>query len=345
MSLSLPRNDRAVVLSLLQRHGYNTTCFQTLEPSLRYFFPDGDSCVAYVDTGAAWVAAGAPIADGARLDEVAASFVAEAGAHGRRACFFGAETRFAEASTLAREQIAAQPVWDPAAWVAQPRRRSVREQLRRARAKGVSIARLSPSDLASTRVREELYLARAAWLSTRKMPPMGFLVDVELLQFANERALWVARREGELVGVLGAVPVYLRRGWFCEDLLRLPAAPNGTAELLIDAAMRDFAAIDCRWATLGMVPLSGVRGWLRGARALGSRLYDFEGLERFRAKFDPLHVDPVFLLRPRRTSFVRALLDVLRAFAGRSLAGFGLATVLGAITQSRTPPALSAPEE
>lgn len=326
-SIARPRDEKEVVLSLLRAHGYNTTGFQTLEPSIEYFFTGPDACVAYVDTGAAWVAAGAPIAELSRLDETAARFVAAARERGRRACFFGAETRFADASSLARDAIASQPIWDPTEWATRARRRSVREQLRRARAKGVTVSRLSPEELATRRVRDELAAATATWLSTRRMPPMRFLVDVDLFGFPRERAVWVARRGVELVGVLGAVPVYLRRGWFCEDLLRLPSAPNGTAELLVDAAMRAFAAMNCRWATLGMVPLSGVGGWLRAVRAIGARVYDFGGLERFRAKLDPLRTDPIFLLRPRGLSFVRAILDVLRAFAGTSLVRFGLATL------------------
>src|SRR5690606_21071121 len=51
------------VLELLRRHGWNTTSFQVLERGFAYWFhPDLDACVAYVDTGRAWVAAGAPIA-------------------------------------------------------------------------------------------------------------------------------------------------------------------------------------------------------------------------------------------------------------------------------------------
>lgn len=339
LTLSTPGGDpRAHVLELLRAHGYNTTGFQTLEPSLEYFFAGDEACVAYVDTGAAWVAAGAPIAELSRLDDTAAQFVACARARGRRACFFGAETRFANASSLARDAVAAQPIWDPKEWAARARRRSVREQLRRARAKGVSVVRLTPEELATQRVRDELGAATSTWLSTRRMPPMRFLVDVDLLQFPRERAVWVARRDGELAGVLGAVPVYLKQGWFCEDLLRLPSAPNGTAELLVDTAMREFAAMDCRWATLGMVPLSGVGGWLRVVRAIGARVYDFGGLERFRAKLDPLRTDPIFLLRPRGVSFVRAILDVLCAFAGTSLVRFGIATLL----RGRARPALRA---
>lgn len=79
---------RARVLALVRRHGWNATSFQVLERGFRYFFVDDDACVAYVDTGGAWVAAGAPLAAQARVGEVAGAFVAAADAAGRRASFF-----------------------------------------------------------------------------------------------------------------------------------------------------------------------------------------------------------------------------------------------------------------
>ena len=51
------------VLELLRKYGHNTTSFQILEPGLEYWFDDDDdACVAYADTGGAWVVAGGPVA-------------------------------------------------------------------------------------------------------------------------------------------------------------------------------------------------------------------------------------------------------------------------------------------
>ena len=55
--------QRARALQLLKRYGWNATSFQVLEPGVCYWFdPAREACVAYVDTGRAWVVAGAPIA-------------------------------------------------------------------------------------------------------------------------------------------------------------------------------------------------------------------------------------------------------------------------------------------
>ncbi|HVV49316.1 MAG TPA: hypothetical protein VHO06_06645, partial [Polyangia bacterium] len=70
--------DRQRALALLRRHGWNATSFQILEPGFSYWFDADEACVAYLDTGRAWVAAGAPIAEPRRAPAVALAFAAAA---------------------------------------------------------------------------------------------------------------------------------------------------------------------------------------------------------------------------------------------------------------------------
>src|SRR5690606_39759473 len=76
---------RRRVLGLIQRHGYNSTSFQILEPGFRYWVDGDDACVGYVDTGAAWVVAGAPMPPAQRVAQDAAPRAPAAHAHGRAA--------------------------------------------------------------------------------------------------------------------------------------------------------------------------------------------------------------------------------------------------------------------
>ncbi|MGV3723361.1 MAG: hypothetical protein ACO1SX_20885, partial [Actinomycetota bacterium] len=69
--------DRRHALALLKRYGWNATSFQVLEPGMRFWFDDQrEACVAYADTGRAWVAAGAPIAPEPRFRELVERFEA-----------------------------------------------------------------------------------------------------------------------------------------------------------------------------------------------------------------------------------------------------------------------------
>lgn len=318
--------DRA--LAILRAHGWATVSFQLLESDFRYWF-DQDAFVAYVDTGSAWVAGGAPVASPERLAGVARNFVAAARAAGRRASFFGCEGRFIEAVEWPAFPIGEQPVWRPNEWDAVlSSSQSLRYQVRRAAGKGVRVARLPANEVPARRAEIEA-LARE-WLASRRMSAMGFLVQLEPLAFAEERVLFTAEQDGKLVGFLSAIPVFARRRWFVEDLLRARAAPNGTAEMLVDAAMRAPEVAACESVTLGLAPLAGrVPAPLRVARAVSSPLYDFRGLHAFKRKLRPHGWEPVYLCSPGRYAGGRwlALGDALAAFARGSLLRFALRTL------------------
>jgi phosphatidylglycerol lysyltransferase len=324
-------DERPRVLALLERHGWNATSFQILEPGFSYWFDGDDACVGYVDTGRAWVAAGPPIAAPERLSEVSARFVDAATAAHRRVCCFATEARFRDTVDWRSLRIGDQPIWDPAAWAGVLKERSsLREQLRRARAKGVSVRALTVDELDPahpTRMQIDALIAR--WLATRPIAPMGFLVQVDPFTFPERRHYFVAERAGRVVAFLGVIPIYARRGWFFEDFLRDAEAPNGTVEMLIDAGMRAAAAEGVPFVTLGLVPLSGdVAPTLRAARRLGRALYDFDGLRAFKAKFAPSGWDPIFLSYPSRGNSILAIVDTLTAFARGGLFRFGIETLL-----------------
>jgi phosphatidylglycerol lysyltransferase len=322
---------RPRVLSLLSRYGRTTTSFQVLEPGFDYWFAaDGDACVAFFDTGGAWVVAGEPLCAPDRTVEVCRRF-GDAAAHaGRRVRYFGVERDRSDALHLHHLPIGEQPVWDPRDWSDILRRkRSLREQLRRARAKGVRVRRVSPEELTDPAavLRRGLDGLIAAWLASRRMAPMGFLVHLDPYGHPEERRFFVAEREGRPVGLLSAVPIYARGGWLFEDILRDPAAPNGTVELLFDHAMRAVADEGCTYATYGLVPLANAElHWLRVVRDRTRGLYDFEGLRRFKAKLEPASWEPVYLAYPAGERGPGAVFDTLRAFACGSLWRFGAAT-------------------
>lgn len=331
MTAASPEPDpRGRVLALLKRHGWNATSFQILEPGFRYWFDGEDACIGYVDTGRAWVAA-APVADPARFPAVLAGFIAAAKAARRRVCCFGTENRFVDGTSWHALRIGDQPVWRPSEWDATlAANRSLREQLRRARAKDVSVRTLTTDELAPEhpiRIQVDALIAR--WLASRTIAPMGFLVQVEPFSFPAERRYFVALSGDRVVGFLAVIPIYARHGWFFEDFLRDPAAPNGTVELLVDAGMRAAVAAGVEHVTFGLVPLAGdVGAWLRAARRWGRALYDFDGLRAFKAKFRPTAWDPIYLSYPPDRSGLLALVDTLTAFARGGLLRFGLETVL-----------------
>jgi phosphatidylglycerol lysyltransferase len=192
-----------------------------------------------------------------------------------------------------------------------------------------------PSELAGALLRRSLDELIERWLATRAAAPLGFLLQVEPYSFPEERLCFVAECGGRVVGFLGVIPVYARGGWFLEDFVRDPDAPNGTVELLIDAGMRAAAAAGVGYVTLGLAPLAGeLPRWLQLARSCSRPLYDFEGLRRFKAKLAPARWDPIYISYPQRGTGALALLDALNAFARGKLLRYGAETLRGRLARA-----------
>jgi hypothetical protein len=323
----------AARLEAVKRHGADAVSFQALKAGATWWTdvpPPGGSgaSLAYVPSGRSWIAIGTPLVEPGRRAEAVQRFCRLARAHHRRPVFFGVEevTPFAGCRRLA---LGLQSILRASAWEATLRRwPKLREQLRRARAKGVTVRQVDPLELApGMPLRAAVERLRAAWLGSRAMEPLHFLVAVEPFHAPSEHLYFVAERHGMAVQFLSAVPVYTRQGWLMEDMLRGHDAPNGTTELMIGALMQRLGG-EPFWITPGLTPLAGPEPWwLRGTRIATVALYDFSGLMRFRARLHPAAWTPVWLVWDRGLAPL-VMLDVLRAFAGGRIVRFASRSLL-----------------
>lgn len=336
---------------LVLRYGWNAMSYQILNPGIRHWFSaEGDAVAGYVVAGRCRVVAGAPICAEERLGEVAAELADEARRAGQWLCYFGAQDRLialaAEREPLSALLLGAQPYWDPRRWSAViAGKASLRAQLHRARNKGVTVR---PCERAAP-LQPELRRCLDEWLAGRGLPPMHFLVAWDLLARLLDRRLFVAERAGEVTGFLIASPIPLRKGWLIEQIIRGRGAPNGTAELLLDTAIRALAEEGAAYVTLGLSPLSravvsgiqqpvppwSVRLLLGWVRLHARRFYNFEGLDRFKHKFQPEGWEPIYAVADRRIS-VRTLYAIAGAFGGMSPVRFvGRALLRAAAQEAR----------
>jgi len=304
--------------------------------------------VGYVRRGAWLLVAGEPVCAPDCLEAALAEFETFARAQDCHVCYvLAAEpTRrlLADSDTHAVISIGAQPVWNPAEWSRQVRaRRSFRAQLHRSLNKGVYVEAVRATAWAR---HPEIRRTLLEWLESRRLPPMHFLVEPEVLSgVVDDRLLLVARREERVIAFLVASPVAACNGYLIEELARSPCAPNGTSELLIDAAMERFAKEGCEYATMGLVALaSGTTQsnplWLRWlmyiARAHANRFYNFRGLERFRTKMNPASWERLYAISNERRFSPQALYAMGGAFSGISpVRAIGLAVAKGAREELR----------
>ena len=328
------------LLEALAQHGRDAVSFQSVESGMRVWRDDAGpdpaaagrrasgatgAVVSYVNTGSAWVAAGSPLCPPEQAARAAARFVAAARAAGRRASFFAVERPTDLGTDMGVLFLGEQPMFRPRRWIDElAHRRRLREQLRRARAKGVRVRTVAAAEVApGTPLRAAALRLASEWLATRRMEPMGFLVAVEPFHAAEQHRYVAAEKDGRLIAFLSAVPIPARGGWLVEDVLRSPLAPNGTAESLLDAFMRQVEGAEM--VTLGLAPLTGpIAPWQRLARFLSRPLYDFRGVRAFKERLRPGGWDQVYMCYPRTAPAALHLVNALRAFAGGPLWRFGL---------------------
>ena len=323
----------AIARRLVLNHGWNSTSFQIVNPGIRRWFSQaGDAVAGYVSAGGFRVVAGAPACEKDRLSDVVAEFEADADARGERVCYFAAESRLeallSGSDGHSKFLLGAQPSWKPADWpqiVAT--QKSLRAQINRAKNKGVDVEEWP---LAKAHDNPRLRQCLKSWLESKGLPPLHFMVEPDTLCRLEDRRVFVGTRGRDVVGFVMLSPVARRNGWLFEQFPHMPGAPNGTVELMVDAAMRAVAADGAAYATLGLSPLSTrapvdkfdnplwlrfVLGWLHKH---GKRFYNFDGLDAFKAKLRPQKWEPVFAVSNEPEVSPRAIYAIASAFSGHA---------------------------
>ena len=314
---------------LVMRYGWNTTCFQIVNPGIEYWFGDeGRSVVGYVTSGKVRVVAGAPVATLDELAEVSKEFEKDAADHDESVCYFGAEARlesvYHKSDDHAFVLLGAQPVWRPSEWAdIVSKNSSIRAQLNRARNKGVVV---DEWPIEKARNNTELYECLQHWLKSKGLPPLHFVIEPETLGRLENRRSFVASKDERVQAFLVLSPIPERNGWLTEQFPHRPGAPNGTVELMMSEAIRSLADDGCDYITLGLSPLSKrariepfdnplwlrfLLGWMRKH---GQRFYNFDGLDRFKSKLCPEYWEPIFAISNEREFSGRTLYAIALAF-------------------------------
>ncbi len=296
---------------LVLQYGWNTTCFQIVNPGIEYWFGDDyESVVGYVTSGKSRVVAGAPVCGEESLPDVVGAFENDARANGLGVCYFGAEARLEgvlrDSEKHSRVLLGAQPVWHPANWTqVMARRASLRAQFNRARNKGVTINEWSIARATNNPALKECL---DAWFTLKGLPPLHFVIEPDTLGRLENRRIFVAEHGSRVGAFLVLSPIPGRNGWLTEQFPHHPKAPNGTVELMMDTAIRVLAEEGFDYVTLGLSPLSKRASiekfdnpvWLRGLlawmRKHGQRFYNFDGLDAFKSKMTPERWEPVFAI-------------------------------------------------
>ena len=301
-----PSTNDKNMLKILSEESGCASGFQHLESGYEYWTYTKDGILvggtAYIQCSGRIIIPGLPIINEAHLSDFLHALQREF--KGNRIMMVGVESEWLsqlEQTGLPIRHclIGRQPEWhhhvnfDDAAF------ENIRRQLRRARNKDVQISHIDLNKgIPTPTIRAEIEGLLESWKATRTLDTIGFMVAPELNVTEKAlRHLICARRNGVLVGLLSCLPTPGHNGWFLEDLIRAPEAPNGTIELLIAEAFTQLPHPPKPFITLGMVPLHDIEifaqdnpslNWvLNQCRVIGQRLVNLKGLAVFKARFRP----------------------------------------------------------
>ena len=302
------------LLRLQTLYGYNAHSLGSIAPGARLWStPEIDGAIIYGEFGRVWLAAGDPLASAEEKGELARHFVAYAKTQNRIVSFVPTTAQFARMvapQDFTAVKCGAAPYFDLKTW--NPRgdaAKKLRAGVNQARRAGVAVE--APVDLTEA-LREETANLCMHWLAGRRAgTTFGWLVALDPFLHAEHKKYFAARVDGRLVGFLAASPIPTRKGWYLEDVLREPDAPQGTATLLVFEALKKLQEEGAELATLGTSPLAtdGAndvptehRTTARIMEITSNRLgglYNFEGLRRFKGKFVPSWWESEYALAER----------------------------------------------
>jgi phosphatidylglycerol lysyltransferase len=201
-------------------------------------------------------------------------------------------------------------------------RADLRQAHRRAQRDGASFE-VVPAE----RVGEYLPLVQpisAAWLASKATAEKRFSVGAFSEQYLRQFPLALVR--------CGGTPAAFANLWttatraeLSVDLMRFdPHAPRSAMDYLFIELMLWGRHAGYRWFNLGMAPLAGLEAhplapaWHRVGNFIfrhGEHFYNFEGLRRYKAKFDPAW-EPRYLVARGGIALPRVLIDISVLIAG-----------------------------
>ena len=289
--------------------------------------PQEDAFIMYQLSGRSWVALGDPVGERSRGDELAWRFRELADRHGGWTVFHQVSSERLplyidlgltplKIGEEARVPLAGFDLEGSA-------RADLRQSHRRALRDGATFEILPAGSFPA--LLPVLRRISDSWLQEKATAEKQFSVGAFDEAYIGQFAVAMVRREGE--------PVAFANLWttgtkdeLSIDLMRFgDDAPRSTMDFLFTELMLWGRAQGYRWFNLGMAPLAGLEmhplapSWHRIGNFVfrhGEHFYNFDGLRRYKAKFDPAW-EPKYLVSPGGWLTVpRILMDVSTLIGG-----------------------------
>jgi phosphatidylglycerol lysyltransferase len=290
------------------------------------FSEAGDAFLMYQIAGRSWIALGDPVGSLAGAEELVWRLREISDTHGGQTVFY--QVSGEHLSLYVDLGLAALKIGEearvplPQFSLEGPAHAELRQSHRRAQRDGASFEVLPPEHVDS--LLPVLRRISDSWLAAKSTGEKRFSVGAFSPQYLRQFPVAVVRADGE-PAAFANLWTTATRAELSVDLMRFhPDAPRSAMDYLFIELMLWGHAAGFRWFNLGMAPLSGLEAhplapaWHRVGNFIfrhGEHFYNFEGLRRYKAKFDPVW-EPRYLAARGGIALPRVLVDVSVLIAG-----------------------------
>jgi phosphatidylglycerol lysyltransferase len=323
---SAPKSaDLECVASLIEKGESTTANLALLGDKNLLFNTDRTACIMFQSSGNSWVAMGDPIGPPELGEELAWEFLEDCDGMAVSPVFYQVTpdrlplyvdlgltlSKLGEEARVPLESFSLEG----------PARADLRQAQRRASRDGATFEIVGRAAVPA--ILPELRAVSDAWLAAKNTAEKRFSMGFFDESYVSRFDVGVVRHQGAVVAFAN-----LWRGGSTElsvDLMRYnDAAPKGVIDYMLIECIVWGRAQGFRWFNLGMAPLSGLEEhalaptWHKLGRIVqryGETFYNFEGLRKFKEKFNPVW-RPRYLAAPDGLAMAGALLDVTALISG-----------------------------
>jgi phosphatidylglycerol lysyltransferase len=305
----------------------NTLANAALAGDKRLLFSEaGDTFVMYQIAGRSWVALGDPVGSEKGAEELVWRFREISDHHGGETVFYQASSD--RLSLYVDLGLAALKIGEearvplPEFGLEGSARADLRQAHRRAERDGATFEVIPPERL--NEILPTLQELSDAWLASKSTSEKRFSVGAFSPDYLRHFPIALVYCEGAPAAFANLWTTGTRDE-LSVDLMRFgPDAPRSAMDYLFIELMKWGKAGGYRWFNLGMAPLAGLEthplapAWHRVGNFVfrhGEHFYNFDGLRRYKAKFDPVW-EAKYLVARGGISLPRVLVDVSVLIAG-----------------------------
>ncbi|HTB86674.1 MAG TPA: bifunctional lysylphosphatidylglycerol flippase/synthetase MprF [Steroidobacteraceae bacterium] len=317
--------DLECVAQLIEKGEDTTANLALLGDKNLLFNKDRTACIMFQTSGNSWVAMGDPIGPPELGEELAWEFLEDCDGMAVSPVFYQVTperlplyvdlglnlSKLGEEARVPLETFSLEGA----------ARADLRQAHRRACRDGATFEMVGRGGVAA--ILPDLRRVSDAWLAAKNAAEKRFSLGFFEERYISHFDVGVVRHQGAVVAFAN-----LWRGGSIElsvDLMRYnDDAPKGVVDYMLIECMLWGRAQGFRWFNLGMAPLSGLEEhalaptWHKLGRIVqryGETFYNFEGLRKFKEKFNPVW-RPRYLAAPDGLAMAGALLDVTALISG-----------------------------